>query len=307
MKMQNPFHNPLFAPSLEITAVLFLFGLCIVLFFARNNVQAGLKGELGKRLVGWGLIAPLFLIGLFTGGIVGAGVLLCFQFRISTEYARVVGVDRPYRAFVYALIPVTFVTAVFAPSLYFALPAGSILLLTLIPILTRRVENLYQQFSLAGRGYLYLVWTTGHLVLLGQLAGIGLVILVAFGVALSDAMQFVVGKLIGKHIISPEVNPRKAWEGLIGSVLGASIGVMLFSFALPVEFTLLERVSLALLIGLSAAWGDLVSSLVKRAAGSKDWGNLIPGHGGLLDRANSLVVAVPVVYYFAYLVMEVWK
>jgi phosphatidate cytidylyltransferase len=66
----------------------------------------------------------------------------------------------------------------------------------------------------------------------------------------------------------------------------------------------MEKVILAVLIGFGAAWGDLISSLVKRAAGTKDWGNLIPGHGGLLDRANSMVVAIPVVYYFAYLVLE---
>jgi phosphatidate cytidylyltransferase len=117
-------------------------------------------------------------------------------------------------------------------------------------------------------------------------------------------MQYTVGKLIGRHVISPEVNPRKAWEGLIGDFLGAGLAVWLFRFVLPVEFTLPYQIILALLIGLGTAWGDLISSLVKRVAGAKDWGNIIPGHGGLLDRANSMVVVIPLVYYFSYLVLS---
>lgn len=307
MGMQNPFDNPLFLPSLQIVGALFVLGLLIVLFFARRDLKAGLTGELGKRLIGWMMIAPLFLIAAFVGGLAAAVILMFFFFRITYEYVSVVGVERPYAIYIYALIPITFFTAALVPPLYFTLPAGSILLLTLVPILTRRVGDLYLQLSYAGRGYLYLVWSTGHLILLKDLGGVGLLMLAAIGIALSDAMQFVVGKLIGKHIISPEVNPRKAWEGLIGDVIGASIGVALFSFALPPQFGTLERVILAVLIGLGAAWGDLISSLVKRAAGTKDWGDIIPGHGGLLDRANSMVVAIPFVYYYAYLVLEVLK
>ncbi|HYN89334.1 MAG TPA: phosphatidate cytidylyltransferase, partial [Ardenticatenaceae bacterium] len=148
------------------------------------------------------------------------------------------------------------------------------------------------------------VWSVGHFILLWQLAGPALVTLVGVGVALSDVMQYTVGKLFGRHIISPEVNPRKAWEGLIGDFIGASLAVALFNVALPEAFLWFHMLALAFLIGLGAAWGDLASSLVKRAAGTKDWGNVVPGHGGLFDRANSLVVVVPLTYYFAYLVLE---
>jgi phosphatidate cytidylyltransferase len=111
-------------------------------------------------------------------------------------------------------------------------------------------------------------------------------------------MQYTVGKLLGRHVISPNVNPRKAWEGLAGDLLGAGLAVALFGFALRPELGWGQRAALVLLIGLGSAWGDLVSSLVKRVAGAKDWGTLLPGHGGLLDRANSMVVVIPLVYYF---------
>ncbi len=303
MLIRNPLADPLFWPTLRIVLFLFILGFGIVLFFARKDLKAGLTGELGQRYIGWMIIAPLFMLAAFVGGVVAAVILLVFFYRVTLEYVRVVGVEQPYANFLYALIPFTFLIAQFVPSLFFTLPAASILLLTLVPILTRRTENLYNQLSFAGRGYLYLVWSIAHLILINQLAGTGLVVLVGVGVAHSDVMQYTVGKLIGRHIISPEVNPRKAWEGLIGDFLGAGLAVYLFRFALPVEFTPFYLLLLAAIIGLGAAWGDLISSLIKRVARVKDWGEFIPGHGGMLDRANSMVVVIPLVYYYAYLVL----
>ncbi len=304
---RNPLADPLFLPSLRVVGALFVFGFGLVLFFARKDLKAGLTGELGKRFIGWMIIAPLFLVATFVGGLAAAAILLFFFYRVTVEYVRVVGVERPYAIYLYTLIPITFVVAQFFPTLYFALPAASILLLTLVPILSRNVADLYLQLSYAGRGYLYLVWSIGHLILLKQAGGVGLVMLVGVGVALSDVMQYTVGKLIGKRIISPEVNPRKAWEGLLGDLIGAGAAVALFNFALPPEFVLPHKIALAFIIGLGAAWGDLISSLVKRMAGSKDWGDFLPGHGGLLDRANSMVVVIPLVYYFTHLVLEYGK
>jgi len=304
MIAHNPLDNPLFLPSLRIVGWLFVLGFAIVLFFARKDLKAGLRGELGRRFLGWMIIAPVFLIATFMRGYVAAFILFVFFYRVLFEYIQVVGVAPAYALYLYMLVPITFLVAQYYPDFFFVLPAGSILLLTLVPLLSRRVDDLYTQLSFAGRGYLYLVWSVAHLLLLQQLGGTGLVMVVAVGVALSDVLQYTIGKLIGRHIISPEVNPRKAWEGLIGDLLGGGIAVLLFRFALPVEFTVPYQIALAAAIGLGAAWGDLVSSLIKRAAGAKDWGNLIPGHGGLLDRANSMVIAIPVVYYLSYLAIR---
>jgi phosphatidate cytidylyltransferase len=65
-----------------------------------------------------------------------------------------------------------------------------------------------------------------------------------------------------------------------------------------------HQIILVFLIGLGSAWGDLISSMIKRVADVKDWGQLIPGHGGLLDRANSMVIVIPLVYYFSYIVLR---
>jgi phosphatidate cytidylyltransferase len=304
MIIHNPIDNPLFLPTLKLVGWLFLFGFALVLFFARKDLRAGLTGELGQRFLGWMIIAPVFLIATFLRGYIAALILFVFFYRVLVEYVRVVGVERPYAIYLYSLVPITFLVAQYFPDLYFMLPAAAILFLTLVPILGRHVDDLYTQLSYAGRGYLYLVWSVAHLILLQQLAGTGLVMLTAVGVALSDVMQYTIGKLIGKHIISPQVNPRKAWEGLIGDFLGAGVAVYLFRFGLPPTFTRLHLIVLAAIIGLGAAWGDLISSMIKRAADVKDWGNIIPGHGGLLDRANSMVIVIPLVYYYSYLILK---
>jgi phosphatidate cytidylyltransferase len=300
----NPLENPLFLPTLVRFASLFAGGFGLVLFFARKDLRAGLRGELGLRFVSWLGIASLYILAVFAGGMAAIGVLLFFCFRAISEYVQIVGVKNPYAVYLYTLAPITLFVARFLPQFYFTLPAGSILLLTLVPLLTGRVEDLYLQLSYAGRGYLYLLWSIGHVILLYQLAGPGSVVLVGVSIALSDVMQYTVGKLIGRHIISPQINPRKAWEGLIGDVLGAGLGVLLFGFVLPDKFTWLYLAVLAVIIGIGAAWGDLISSLLKRASDVKDWGAIVPGHGGLLDRANSMVVAFPLAYYFTYFVMN---
>jgi phosphatidate cytidylyltransferase len=299
----NPLDNPLFLPTLRIVGILFIFGFSLVLFFARKDLRAGLQGELGKRFIGWLIVAPVFLVGTFVKGLVAAIILFVFFYLVLAEYIRVVGVHRPYVIHLYTFVPITFFTAQYFPELYSVLPAAAILTLTLVPILTHQVEDLYIQLSLAGRGYLYLVWSVGHLILIQHLAGTGLIMITAIGVALSDVMQYTIGKLIGKHIIAPEVNPHKAWEGLIGDLLGSGMAVYLLRFALPAEFTFIHQIILAIIIGLGTAWGDLISSMIKRVADVKDWGQLIPGHGGLLDRANSMVVVIPLVYYFSYIVL----
>lgn len=123
-------------------------------------------------------------------------------------------------------------------------------------------------------------------------------LLIAFLIATvqgSDVLQYIFGKLFGKHRISPNVSPSKTWEGLIGGILSASLlGAGLFWLT---PFSPVEAGALAALACIMGFLGGLVASAIKRDRGVKDWGHMIEGHGGMLDRTDSLVFAAPVFFH----------
>jgi phosphatidate cytidylyltransferase len=112
----------------------------------------------------------------------------------------------------------------------------------------------------------------------------------------SDTLAYFVGSQIGRHKLCPAISPGKTIEGAAGGLLGSIIGVAIFSALL--KLPLVHAVMIGILVGLSAQLGDLVESSVKRFAGVKDSGQLLPGHGGVLDRFDSILFAVPVVFYY---------
>jgi phosphatidate cytidylyltransferase len=123
-------------------------------------------------------------------------------------------------------------------------------------------------------------------------------LLIAFLIATvqgSDVLQYIFGKLFGKHRVSPSVSPSKTWEGLIGGILSASaLGAGLYWLT---PFSPLEAGMLAAISCIMGFLGGLVASAIKRDRGVKDWGQMIEGHGGMLDRADSLVFAAPVFFH----------
>lgn len=114
-------------------------------------------------------------------------------------------------------------------------------------------------------------------------------------VQLSGVLQYVFGKLFGRHKIAPKVSPNKTWEGFVGGVLCATlIGTALY-WATP--FSPLAAAAMSLLVTLVGFLGELVMAAIKRDRGVKDYGALIPGHGGVLDRIDALTFAAPVFFH----------
>ncbi|HUP28450.1 MAG TPA: phosphatidate cytidylyltransferase [Chloroflexia bacterium] len=127
-------------------------------------------------------------------------------------------------------------------------------------------------------------------------SGTAWLLLVVFGTAACDIGAYAVGSLAGRHKLIPHVSPAKTWEGLAGGVLGAVICAVAMSGFLGIG--LLQAVVLGIIVCAAAVAGDLCESLLKRATGVKDSSNLIPGHGGLLDRLDSILFALLAVYWF---------
>jgi phosphatidate cytidylyltransferase len=135
-----------------------------------------------------------------------------------------------------------------------------------------------------------------------------------------DVLAYFVGRAVGRHLMSPRVSPKKTWEGAAASLLASlGVGILLFGHALQVSSFLLrigliERrdgmfglekpelwpiVLLTVALNIAAQLGDLVESLIKRGAGVKDSGTILPGHGGMLDRIDALLFAAPVLWFYA--------
>ena len=163
---------------------------------------------------------------------------------------------------------------------------------------------------ISAAGIFYVGFAFSHLLLLrfwqdsqmlsspvGDLSyGCALIWIMFLGTWSSDTFAYFTGSLLGSHKLCPNISPNKTIEGFVGGIIGTMLSVtglgMLFSFPL------LPMVALGFCIALVATLGDLVESVMKRATGIKDSGSLIPGHGGVLDRFDSVMFTVPFVYYF---------
>lgn len=174
-------------------------------------------------------------------------------------------------------------------------------------------------------GFIYVGWMPCHLVLLRDLGAPGVEAItnplqqpglaylwvcffIIFG---TDVFAYYAGKTFGKHLLYPEVSPKKTVEGALGGLLSsiiiATIVVYLadnYVFSChPFQFKLIHAPLLGLVVSIAAQLGDLCESLMKRDAGMKDSGDSIPGHGGFLDRGDSLLFAGPIAYYWIKLVV----
>jgi phosphatidate cytidylyltransferase len=115
----------------------------------------------------------------------------------------------------------------------------------------------------------------------------------------SDTGAFYTGRLLGRHKLAPSISPGKTWEGAVGGMLASLAMAALAHFWFFSNLSLKAALPLAAAMNVLGVIGDLTESALKRSAGAKDAANILPGHGGLLDRLDSLLFNAPVIYYFA--------
>jgi phosphatidate cytidylyltransferase len=116
----------------------------------------------------------------------------------------------------------------------------------------------------------------------------------------ADTTAYFVGRAIGKHPLAPHISPKKTWEGSIGSMFGSLLVAYAFSFWIHIPLP--HLLIIAVIGNVAGQMGDLLESAYKRSAGVKDSGGLLPGHGGILDRIDALILCIPVIWYYLVLV-----
>jgi phosphatidate cytidylyltransferase len=211
-------------------------------------------------------------------------------------------------------------TAVFVYCLGFAAALAPFIFLTRA-MRSKDLSAGYPAAAASVFAFTYIALPMGMLVQLRQQwAGAFYLLYLLLVVWAGDIFAYFVGKSMGRHLMAPRISPKKTWEGAAASVL-ASVGVgwLLFHYALPLSSAMLRAgliqqrdglfgleqpamgpiIVLTVVLNFAAQLGDLVESLIKRGAGVKDSGALLPGHGGMLDRIDALLFAAPVLWYFA--------
>jgi len=167
-------------------------------------------------------------------------------------------------------------------------------------LLRPQKEEAFTRWAWTIAGILYTGWLVSYLVALNLEGGRNWVFFALFTTFASDTTAFFVGRALGKHRLAPHISPGKTWEGAIAGIFGAIAVSLLFTlptpFSLPLGYG--QAILLGLLVSVFGQFGDLAESLLKRNMGVKDSGKLIPGHGGILDRIDSVVFAGVVVYYY---------
>jgi phosphatidate cytidylyltransferase len=180
-----------------------------------------------------------------------------------------------------------------------AVPVFAIALILLIPILRNRARGELQRMSLAIVGFVYIGWMFGHLGFLANANNAyGFLCYIIFATELNDVAAFTFGKLFGGHPLRSEISPKKTWEGALGAVAVSMILPWLLRFSFP-SFGPVQLILTGLIVGIGGQLGDLSISVIKRDIGTKDMGSTIPGHGGILDRIDSLIYVAPLFMHMA--------
>ena len=180
----------------------------------------------------------------------------------------------------------------------------AVMLISLICLLLRPSrEKVFRDWAWTIVGALYVGWMLSYwLNLRGLEDGRNWVYLAMFTTFANDTGAFFIGRARGKHKLAPAISPAKTWEGAIGglicAILAAIVIALVLNFVSPFAFKYWQIILLGFLVSLFAQLGDLVESLLKRNMGVKESGNLLPGHGGILDRFDSLIFVGAVVYYY---------
>jgi phosphatidate cytidylyltransferase len=163
----------------------------------------------------------------------------------------------------------------------------------------RSIDTAAREVAFAMLAFLYIPFLLMHLVQLRQTPfGIQWMFVIMLIVMTNDSAAYYTGSAFGRHRLYPLVSPKKSIEGAVGGLVGSLGGTLLAKFTFFPQLTFEDAAVTALVIGVVGQAGDLFESLLKRSFGVKDSGTIIPGHGGVLDRLDSILFAAPITYYY---------
>jgi phosphatidate cytidylyltransferase len=184
-----------------------------------------------------------------------------------------------------------------SPGLTITLVVASVLLYQVFS--RRELKGRLQDSAVLAFGVFYIAWLLGPMIpIRGLNEGPYLIFFLFLATWANDTAAYYTGTLFGTHPLAPVLSPRKTWEGVVGGLLGSLAAAFICRAWFLPSLGAPEALGLGLMFGVLAPLGDLCESILKRSAGVKESGGLIPGHGGMLDRVDSLIFTTPAFYYY---------
>ena len=305
MTIETALHSDIYITYLAIVLAILVFAGVVLLAMSAlgKNVSS-----IWKTYRGWLVMIPLVMGTIFLGRtaiIVGVALLAIVGFK---EFARATGVyeDWGLTGLVYLGI-VLLAISTYMPDprldypgwygLFMSLPAYVVGAVLLVPILRNRAKGQLQRVALAIVGFIYFGWMLSHLGFLANSQyAYGYMLYLILAVEINDIAAFTCGKIFGKHKLRENISPNKTIEGSIGAICVSLAVPWALWFSFP-HFEPMHLIIVGLVVGVGGQLGDLVISYIKRDIGIKDMGAVIQGHGGILDRVDSMIFVAPIFFH----------
>ena len=296
--------------------VLWVFvGLFVLLVFASTAVALMRRGrpqrlaEAAARVRAWWWMSAIFALAVLVRRDVAIGFFALLSYLALKEYLSLIPTRRADRRtlfWVYLCVPLQYLWVYLHWYLMFLIfiPVWALLFLAARMTLRGETRDFLRALGTLQWGLMMMVFALSHLAYLLLLpdgkamagAGAGLLLYVVLLTELNDVLQFLWGKTLGRHKVLPTVSPGKTVEGLVGGVLTTTLlAVLLAPWLTPMDWS--HALAAGLIIGMGGFLGDVTVSAIKRDIGVKDSGSLIPGHGGILDRIDSLLFTAPIFFH----------
>lgn len=300
----HAFDHPVTVGIVVGVSIVLVLTPALLAVFARR-LAGPTRAELWKRTLSWCVLAPLMagpvLLGAaWTIAAVGILSLLCYR-----EFSRATGLFRERDVnfvAVAGVLAITFATADHWYDLFVALFPLTVVLIAAVAIVADRPRGYIQRTALAVFGFAFFGSCLAHLGYFANDAGYRpIVLLILVTVELNDVFAYCTGRLMGRRKLAPNTSPGKTRAGSVGAILLTTPLVALLGHYVfrgtPMDHWL-HLGALGLIVSVGGQFGDLMLSSIKRDLGIKDFAATIPGHGGLLDRFDSLILVAPAVFHY---------
>jgi phosphatidate cytidylyltransferase len=301
---------------IELTLAILITSSLVIELMARYR-PSPLIPELRTRIRSWWIMAGLFVLAVAFHRNLSIAFFALLSYLALKEFYTLVHLrlaDRRAILLAYLAVPVQYwwVYIGWADMFTVFIPVFMFLIIPFRLAVAGDTQRFMTSMGKLHWGLMAFVYGISHLAYLLVLPPLpylefaagnqALLFYVVFLAEFNDVLQFVFGKTLGKRKLAPSISPNKTWEGLLGGWIGTAILAVLLRFLTPMDA--LHALGAGVLIGVLGPVGGLVISAIKRDVGVKDSGTLIPGHGGILDRVDSLCFSAPV--FFHYIAFFYW-